>query len=80
MSGRDRKAASDSREFLQAATSAGGVGAYARLTDAQIAQLLGCFREPPSEAAARLFSTYAPVIFMRAQALQLASHGFSAAG
>jgi hypothetical protein len=79
MSRRDRKAASDSREFLQAATSAGWVGAYARLTDAQIAELLGCFRDPPSEAGAGLFSTYAPVIFMHAQARQLASHGISAA-
>jgi hypothetical protein len=80
MSRRVGKAASDSREFLQAATSVGWVGAYARLTDAQIAELLGCFREPPSEATARQFATYAPVIFMHAQALQLASHGFSAAG
>lgn len=78
MSRRVRKAASDSREFLKAATSVGWVGAYARLTEAQIAELLRCFREPPSEAAARLFSTYAPIIFMHAQALQLASARFSA--
>jgi hypothetical protein len=80
MSRRDRKAASDSRDFLLAATSVGWVGAHAGLTEAQVAQLLGCFREPPSEAAARLFSTYAPLIFMHAQALQLVPAGFPAAG
>jgi hypothetical protein len=65
----------DSRDFLQAATSVGWVGAYAKLTEAQVTQLLRCFREPPSEAAARQFATYAARIFAHAQALQLDAAG-----
>lgn len=80
MSRRDRKAASDSRDFLLAATSVGWVGRYARLSEAQVAQLLGCFREPLPDAAARQFATYAARIFAHAQALQLDSAGFPTVG
>jgi hypothetical protein len=80
MSERDpRKAASDSRDFLQAATSAGWVDANARLTEEQVAHLLKCFETPLPEAAARRFSTYAAMIYSRAQAVHQASARFSAA-
>jgi hypothetical protein len=75
MSRRDRKAASDSRDFLLAAASVGWVGAYARLSEARVTQLLGCFRQSLSDAAARQFATHAARIFADAQALQLASTG-----